>query len=173
MSRYRGPRLKITRRLGDLPGLVQKRSASQNPPGEHGASGGKLSQYALRLQEKQKIRYHYGVTERQLWRYVQKARSSKGSTGELLIQLLENRLDATIFRIGLAPTIRAARQYINHGHVSIDGKKVSIPSVQCTPNQNLTLSLESAVTRPVQPFQRTNLPFELNELLIVEFYSRK
>ena len=78
MSRYRGPRLKITRRLGDLPGLVQKRSASQNPPGEHGATRGKLSQYAIRLQEKQKIRYHYGVTERQLWRYVQKARRTKG-----------------------------------------------------------------------------------------------
>lgn len=173
MSRYRGPRLKITRRLGDLPGLVQKRSASQNPPGEHGATRGKLSQYAIRLQEKQKIRYHYGVTERQLWRYVQKARRTKGSTGELLLNLLENRLDATLFRLGLAPTIRAARQYINHGHVKIDGKKVTIPSVQCASNQSLTLCIESEKTRPVEAFQRTNLPFELNELLIVEYYSRK
>jgi len=151
MSRYRGPRLRITRRLGDLPGLVRKSSAKKNPPGQHGALPQKPSQYSLRLKEKQKLRFHYGVNEQQLVRYVKKARQSKGATGERVLQLLEMRLDSVLFRSGLAPTLRASRQLVSHGHIVVkkpsaekDGSgpkgqsekaflSVNIPSYQCQP----------------------------------------
>ena len=167
MSRYRGPRVKIARRLGQaLPGLVlkQTRRATQ-PPGEHGSARKKLSQYAIRLQEKQKLRFHYGLTESQMVRYIKQARRMNGSTGDLLLQLLETRLDATLYRLGYTPTIRAARQLVNHGHVSVNNRRVTIPSYQCRPTDNLRCTGEkNAYTAP---------PFSVNELLIVEYYSRK
>ncbi len=97
MARYRGPRLRVVRRLGDLPGLTRKTPRHQYPPGQHGQARRKLSEYAIRLQEKQKLRYNYGVTEKQLVRYVRKARRAAGSTGQTLLQLLEMRLDNTVF----------------------------------------------------------------------------
>ena len=112
MSRYTGPRLKITRRLGELPGLTRKALINKKQSIKK-----KPSQYGIRLETKQKLRFHYGVTESQLVRYVKRARSLNGSTGKILIKLLEMRLDNTIFRVGLAPTIPAARQIINHGHI--------------------------------------------------------
>lgn len=169
MSRYRGPRLKITRRLQQqLPGLVQKPSnRPDQPPGEHGFGQRrpKLSQYAIRLQEKQKVRFHYGLTESQLIRYVKEARRRTGSTGDLLLQLLETRLDATLYRLGYAPTIRAARQLVNHGHVTINGNRVNIPSYNCRPTDVLNCPSR----------QQTHTPgsFSVNELLIIEYYSRK
>ena len=177
MSRYRGPRLKITRRLGQLPGLVQKTTHRTSLPGEHGDANRKLSQYAIRLQEKQKIRYNYGLTEKQLLAYVKKARRLQGSTGENLLMLLEKRLDATVFRLGLAPTIRSARQYINHGHVLVNSKKVTIPSYMCQEKEELKLTLDKVTTdkqvATVDSFQRSSLHLDVQELLIVEFYSRK
>ena len=191
MSRYRGPRLKITRRLGQpLPGLVQKlpRTGKETqPPGQHGTLRRKNSQYAIRLQEKQKVRYHYGLTESQMIRYVQKARDMKGPTGSVLLTLLEKRLDNTLFRCGLAPTMRAARQLINHGHITINSKKVTIPSYHLEPGLDvityadpsgsqqkidwLNNSKFATQKREGVSVQTDNLG--INELLIIEFYSRK
>ena len=101
MARYRGPRVKIIRRLGELPGLTTKGPNRLYPPGQHGpaASRQKLSQYRVRLQEKQKLRYNYGITERQLVNYVKKSRKGKGSSGKILLSLLEMRLDNIVFRL--------------------------------------------------------------------------
>jgi small subunit ribosomal protein S4 len=131
MSRYRGARLRVVRRLGELPGLTRKSARRAYPPGMHGQARKKKSEYGVRLEEKQKLRFNYGVTERQLLRYVRKARRAGGSTGLALLQLLEMRLDNTVFRLGMAPTIPAARQLVNHGHITINGATVSIPSYQC------------------------------------------
>jgi small subunit ribosomal protein S4 len=127
MSRYRGPRCRIIRRLGELPGLTQKISKKTNPPGQHGALPKKPSQYRIRLQEKQKLRFHYGITENQLIRIVKKARRSVGSTGEGLLQLLEMRLDTIVYRSGFAPTLPASRQLVTHGHFLVNSKSVNIP----------------------------------------------
>ena len=108
MSRYRGPRLRITRRLGDLPGLTRKAAKRSYPPGQHGQARRKRSEYAIRLEEKQKLRFNYGVSERQLVRYVKKARAQEGSTGTNLLKLLENRLDNVCFRLGFGPTVPGA-----------------------------------------------------------------
>ena len=139
MSRYRGPRLRITRRLGDLPGLVRKSSAKTNPPGQHGASPQKPSQYSIRLKEKQKLRFNYGINEKQLVSYVKKAIRSQGSTGEKMLQLLEMRLDPILFRSGFAPTLRASRQLVTHGHICVNTKRVNIPSYQCKPGDTFTV----------------------------------
>ena len=98
-----------------------------------------MSEYAIRLQEKQKLRFNYGISEIQLLRYVYLARKVKGSTGQVLLQLLEMRLDNTIFRLGMASTIPAARQLVNHGHICINGSRVSIPSFQCKPGDIITV----------------------------------
>ena len=97
MSRYRGPRLRITRRLGDLPGLTRKSAKRSYPPGQHGQARRKRSEYAIRLEEKQKLRFNYGISERQLVRYVKKARAQEGSTGTNLLKLLECRLDNVVY----------------------------------------------------------------------------
>ena len=128
MSRYRGPRLRITRRLGDLPGLTRKAAKRSNPPGQHGSARRKRSEYAIRLEEKQKLRFNYGISERQLVRYVKKARAMEGSTGSNLLKLLESRLDNVCFRLGFGPTIPGARQLVNHGHVIVNGKPLDIAS---------------------------------------------
>ncbi len=201
MSRYRGPRLKITRRLGDLPGLTRKSARRAYPPGQHGQARRKRSEYAVRLEEKQKLRYNYGVTERQLIRYVKKARRVQGSTGQVLLQLLEMRLDNTAFRLGLAPTIPAARQLVNHGHVTVNGKVLDIPSYQCRPGDVVAVRAREASRNLVAANMEypglSNIPSHLefdknklegkvngnierewvalniNELLVVEYYSRK
>ena len=201
MSRYRGPRLRIVRRLGELPGLTPKMPKKQAPPGQHGKTPKKLSQYGIRLQEKQKLRFNYGITESQLIRYVREARRVKGSTGEILLQLLEMRLDNTIFRLGLAPTIAAARQLIRHGHVLVNNHKATIPSYQCKGKDTVSVQQKKQsrelVARFMAESSRSSLPphlsfakdtlsgvvatnidrqsvgLKLNELLVVEFYSRK
>jgi len=146
MVRYRGPRLKIIKKFGELPGLTRKVVIKkQNSSGKdiNEQKKPKASSYKIRLNEKQKLRYNYGVTESQLLRYVKEARRRKGLTGFLLMQLLEMRLDNIIFRLGLAPTIPAARQFVNHGHVLVNEKKVNIPSFQCRPNDIITFSTKS------------------------------
>ncbi|MGI9214267.1 MAG: 30S ribosomal protein S4, partial [Gammaproteobacteria bacterium] len=138
MSRYRGPRLRIVRRIGKLPGFTNKFSKKTNPPGQHGSLyGKKLSQFNIRLREKQKLRFHYGVSERQLLNYIKKARNKKGSSGRLLLTFLEMRLDNIVFRLGFANTIVAARQLINHGHIFLDNKLVNIPSFACQPKNTI------------------------------------
>jgi small subunit ribosomal protein S4 len=196
MSRYTGPRLKIVRRLGELPGLTRKIAVSKKKNLKK-----KPSQYGIRLETKQKLRFHYGVTERQLVRYVKKARSLNGSTGKLLLKLLEMRLDNVIFRVGLAPTIPAARQIINHGHILVNNNKMNIPSYQCQLNDEISIkkiektsslikklddkslgvssipshlnfnSKENNITI-LNNFQHEEVGLDLNELLIVEYYSR-
>lgn len=201
MSRYRGPRLRIVRRLGDLPGLTRKAARRSYPPGQHGQARKKRSEYAVRLEEKQKLRMNYGLTERQLLRYVRKARRAKGSSGQVLLQLLEMRLDNTIFRLGMAPTIPSARQLVNHGHVIVNDRVVSIPSYECRPGDMVSVRdrdrsrkiVEVNLQFPGLANVPTHLEFDknklsgkvngvverewvalqVNELLIIEYYSRK
>lgn len=134
MSRYTGPRLKIMRALGvDLPGLSRKSMQERNqPPGQHGARkvAGRKSEFGLQLMEKQKLRYNYGLTERQLRRSVADAKKQRGATGTKLVELLERRLDNLVFRAGFAPTIPAARQLVSHGHILLNGRRVTIPSIR-------------------------------------------
>jgi small subunit ribosomal protein S4 len=202
MSRYRGPRLRIVRRLGELPGLTRKSSKKEYPPGQHGlaaANQKKRSQYSIRLREKQKLRYNYGITERQLLNYVRKAKKSKGSTGETLLKLLEMRLDNIVFRLGMAPTIMAARQLISHGHIVVNQNSVTIPSYQCQtkdmiqvkvsktsrkmvetnvlfsdfPPEHLSFNKETLVGNINNEVNRNWIALQINELLVVEYYSRK
>jgi small subunit ribosomal protein S4 len=143
MARYSGPRLKIVRRLGTaLPGLIRTDPDLRRPypPGQHGPTRRKkLSDYALRLMEKQKLRYHYGLSEKQLRRYMAEAVRTKGNTGTNLLASLERRLDNVVFRSGLAPTIPSARQMTNHGHILVNGKRVNIASYQLKHNDVVTL----------------------------------
>ncbi|MFB8790004.1 MAG: 30S ribosomal protein S4 [Potamolinea sp.] len=201
MSRYRGPRLRIVRRLGDLPGLTRKSARRAYPPGQHGQARKKRSEYAIRLEEKQKLRFNYGVSEKQLLRYVRKARRASGSTGQALLEMLEMRLDNTVFRLGMAGTIPGARQLVNHGHVLVNGKNVNIPSYQCRPGELITIRDNERSKRLVQQnlefpglanvpshleFDKNNLTgkvngvierewvaLQVNELLVVEYYSRQ
>jgi small subunit ribosomal protein S4 len=187
--------------LGELPGLSRKSPRRAYPPGQHGQARKKRSEYAIRLEEKQKLRFNYGVSERQLVRYVRKARRAAGSTGQVLLQLLEMRLDNTIFRMGMAPTIPAARQLVTHGHVTINGRIVNIPSYQCRPGDAIGVRdtdrsrqlVESNLQFPGLAHLPSHLEFDknklqgkvngvverewvalqVNELLEVEYYSRK
>lgn len=201
MSRYRGPRVRICRRLGDLPGLTRKKSKKQAPAGEHGQKSRKPSEYALRLEEKQKLRFNYGLNEKQLAKYIKTAKKVPGSTGLILLQILEMRLDNTLFRLGMSPTIPAARQLANHGHILINNKSVSICSYQCKPGDLISIKDKEGSRKLVKNYLNfpglANIPnhlqldkdkltgkvngiierewvaLELNELLIVEYYSRK
>jgi len=147
MARYLGPKVKIIRRLGLLPGLTRKNSKNRKKtPGQHGKiifakkSRSSLSDdYKQRLFEKQKLRFNYGITEKQLVSYYKRAKSTKGSTGTLLLELLESRLDCIIYRLGFAPTIPAARQIVNHGHVLVNNRLVDISSFSCSPNDIITI----------------------------------
>nr|BDA98524.1 ribosomal protein S4 [Proteomonas sp. NEIS-1375] len=201
MSRYRGAVIRIVRRLGELPGLTRKTTRRNSRPGQHGAQSRKPSEYAIRLEEKQKLRFNYGLTEKQLLRYVREARKIKGSTGEALLQLLEMRLDNIIFRLGMAPTIPAARQVVNHGHILVNGKRVSIPSYQCKTGDIISVRQTARSKSLVEGYlafpglanipshleldkgqltgkvngiiEREWVALQLNELLVVEYYSRK
>ena len=142
MSRYTGPRVKVMRALGvELPGLSRKSIEKRpNPPGQHGSKMRKKSEFGTQLQEKQKIRYNYGLGEAQLRRLVVEAERSKDPTGEKLIELAERRLDNVVFRAGFAPTGVAARQLVRHGHIRLNGRRVNIPSVRVKPGDAISLS---------------------------------
>lgn len=199
-----GPRLKKIRRLGTpLPGLTRKQPKDgANPPGQHGAAfRRKKSNYAQMLEEKQKVRYHYGISERQMRNAFARAAKLEGATGENLLAMLELRLDSVVFRLGFAPTIPAARQLVSHGHVRVNGRRVdrasfhvpvgaevslnerarSIPdvlaSVENGPEVRLPehLALDPAdkfTGRVVGQPARNAVPFIVNETAIVEFYAR-
>nr|YP_009990161.1 ribosomal protein S4 [Callicarpa formosana]QNN01776.1 ribosomal protein S4 [Callicarpa formosana] len=200
MSRYRGPRFKKIRRLGALPGLTNK-SPKAGSDLRNQSRSGKKSQYRIRLEEKQKLRVHYGLTERQLLKYVRIAGKAKGSTGQVLLQLLEMRLDNILFRLGMASTIPAARQLVNHRHILVNGRIVDIPSYRCKPRDIITAKDEQKSRTLIQnslnsspqaevpnhltlhPFQYKGLVnqiidskwvgLKINELLVVEYYSRQ
>ena len=143
----RKPRFKTQRRLGtELPGLGKSGALERRPypPGESGNKRKKYSDYALRLEEKQKLRYHYVLKERQLRRFIRSAKKGQSSHWvNKLISLLERRLDNVIFRLGFAPSIPAARQLINHGHVLLEGKKADIPSIVVKENQEISFKEKS------------------------------
>nr|ATL62612.1 ribosomal protein S4 [Mostuea sp. Bremer et al. 5077] len=200
MSRYRGPRFKKIRRLGALPGLTNKRPRAINDL-RNQARSGKKSQYRIRLEEKQKLRFHYGLTERQLLKYVHIAGKAKGSTGQVLLQLLEMRLDNILFRLGMASTIPAARQLVNHRHILVNGRIVDIPSYRCKPRDIITAKDEqkskALIQKSLDSSPHEELPshlilhpfhykgsvnqiidskwvgLKINELLVVEYYSRQ
>lgn len=204
MARYSGPRLRIIRRLGTpIPGLMRTDPDLRRPypPGQHGPTKRKkLSDYALRLMEKQKLRFHYGLSERQLRKYVAAAFSGKGNSGHILLQLLERRLDNVVFRAGFAPSMAAARQMVCHGHVTVNGKKVDIASFQLKSGNVVTMrdtskmkakigenikdpnnlkvpdyldvSDAGVVTMKMLP-ERDSVPVDVDPQLIVEYYSGK
>jgi small subunit ribosomal protein S4 len=199
MSRYIGPKLRITRRLGNLPALTNKTSIRLGRPGQHGKNKIKLKDYTIRLQEKQKLKFNYGLTENQLYHYVKQARRQSGITGLVLLQLLEMRLDSICFSLNVANTMCGARQIINHGHILINNMKVNIPSFRCKPGDIISINSKSKVfsTQCLKNNQASNLPshlsfnnekcqgivnnycsredinFDLNELLVIEYYSRR
>ena len=203
MNKYRRPRLKLVRKLGKLPALTNKNSNKINTPGQHGQPKikflKKLSPYGLRLLEKQKIRFNYNINERQLVRYIKQAKKANGSTGEILLTLLEMRLDNTIYRLGMAPSILAARQLISHGHILVNKQKVNIASYSCKIKDiisvknkecskklvtkliekceirlpdHLTFNKENLVGVVNGLINRDSINLEINELLVVEYYSR-
>jgi small subunit ribosomal protein S4 len=203
MSRYRGPKLRITRRLGKLPGLTQKSSKKTARPGQHGKGDGrkKTTEYGLRLEEKQKLKFNYGLTESQLYHYIKEARRRNGVTGLVLLQLLEMRLDTICFSLGFASTIAGARQLVNHGHITVNNKVVDIASFQCQindvigvkpkatsknivesnlkkvnfidPPTHLTLDKTKLEGTVKNYCDRSEILLELNELLVIEYYSRR
>jgi small subunit ribosomal protein S4 len=201
MARYTGPRTKIARKFGEpIFGPDKVLSKKNYPPGQHGNSRKrKTSEYGIQLREKQKAKYTYGVLEKQFRKMFDKASRSKGITGEVLLQLLESRLDNVVFRLGLAPTRAAARQLVSHRHVVIDGKIVNIPSCSVKPGQTVGIrekskSLEviadalagfnhskypwieweqsSLAGKLLHLPERTDIPEEIKEQLIVELYSK-
>ena len=205
MSRYRGPKLRISRRLGMLPGLTKKKSNKTTRPGQHGKAiddnSKKTTEYGVRLEEKQKLKFNYGLTESQLYRYIKEARRRKGVTSLILLQLLEMRLDAICFNLGFASSIAQARQLVNHGHITVNNKTVSIPSFQCRVNDIVGVKQKSASqalvqnnikdnqTRELPTYlkfdnskleatildycDRNDLALQLDELLVIEYYSRR
>jgi small subunit ribosomal protein S4 len=200
MARYTGSSWKISRRLGiSLSGTGKELEKRPYAPGQHGPNQRKkLSEYGLQLQEKQKLRHMYGVNERQFRNLFDKAGKMGGVHGENFMILLESRLDNVVYRLGLARTRRAARQLVNHGHIMVDGSRVDIPSYRLAAGQTITLREKSRnldvvkeaieVNNFVPDFltfdadklegtftrlpERSELPAEINETLIVEFYSR-
>lgn len=198
MANYTGPKVKLSRRVGvpiaDTPKHTTKRAL--NPPGMHGFRGRRLRDYGVRQNEKQKLRYHYNVLERQFRRYVASANRTKGNTGEVLLQKLECRLDNVIRRLGWARTIWAARQMVSHGHVLLNGRKTDTASAGVSVGDTVTLkegihklvreNLESmaghevpswlsfdpsTLTAHVQAVPTSDqVPFDVNMNLIVEFY---
>jgi small subunit ribosomal protein S4 len=205
MSRYRGPKLRISRRLGLLPGLTTKKSNKINRPGKDGNAnadtGKKLTEYGLRLEEKQKLKFNYGLTENQLYRYVKEARRRQGVTGLILLQLLEMRLDTICFTLGFAKSIVQARQLVNHGHITVNKKVVSIPSFQCRLDDIIGIKEKSSsktlIENNIKNNQVSEIPsnlkfdnskleatvldycdrddisLQLDELLVIEYYSRR
>jgi small subunit ribosomal protein S4 len=203
MARYKGPRVRINRRFGETIFPAKMREQRMYPPGVHGPkkkSLRKQSDYGLGLAEKQKLRYQYGLMEAQFRRMFEIALKKRCVTGETLLQLLETRLDNVVYRIGFATTRPFARQLVTHGHIRVNGRKVSSPSFNVKPGDTIgvretpatrqlaTKSLESAQIRPVPTWitfnrdavraQITRIPTRddiqpiVNEQLIVEFYSR-
>lgn len=146
MSNYRGSALRLVRKVGPLPSLTRKRvKKREKSPGQHGKDIEKRkfkrekTSYGLRLWEKQKLRFNYNINERQLVRYVNLAKKSSASTGETLLGLLEMRLDNTVFRLGMSRTIVSARQMVVHGHICVNGKKLTIPSYSCAIKDKISI----------------------------------
>lgn len=161
MARYTGPRLRKLRRLGIyLPGLTRKPLKTRTgAPGQHAHARTRISDYGIRLREKQRLRVNYGLGERQLRRLFDRAKKMKGDTGVNLLMLAESRLDNVVFRSNFAPTIPAARQLVNHGHVLVNDKKVDIASYRVNPGDNITLRENAKKSLTVQEGQKEFMRF--------------
>jgi small subunit ribosomal protein S4 len=201
MARYTGPKTKIARKFGEaIYGEDKSFERRKYPPGQHGNNRrrGKKSQYAIQLTEKQKAKYTYGILEKQFSNLFVKASRQGGNTGEVLMQLVESRLDNVVYRFGLAPTRRGARQLVSHRHITVNGEVVNIPSYQVNPgdvvgvrekSKSLLIINDSLdqnksnfewlkwndekmegefVNRP----ERVQIPENIQEHLIVELYSK-
>lgn len=200
MARYTGPIYKKSRRLG-FSVLETGKELSKRPyaPGDHGQDRRrKLSNYGIQLQEKQKVKFMYGLSEKQLHKLFEKALKMKGVNGENLLRLLESRLDNLVYRIGFATTRKGARQLVNHGHITVNGKRVDIPSYQVKPGDVIGLrekdkelsvvksSLEALNNRAqyvsfddkkmegtfVRLPERSELNADIDEALVIEYYNR-
>ena len=200
MARYTGPIYKKSRRLG-FSVLENGKELAKRPyaPGIHGTSRKKkLSEYGIQLEEKQKVRFMYGLTEKQFARTFERASKMNGITGENLLKLLESRLDNIVYRMGLSNTRKGARQLVNHGHIIVNGKNVNIPSYTVKPGDVISVkekslnhpsmkqALENTINRVkfvefdankmtgtyVRYPERSELNADINEALIVEFYNR-
>jgi small subunit ribosomal protein S4 len=201
MARYTGPRTKIARKFGEAIYGADKYFEKRNyPPGFHGASKKrkKSSEYGIQLKEKQKAKYTYGILERQFANIFHKASASKGVTGEVLLQLLESRLDNLVYRLGIAPSRAAARQLVTHCHIVVNNEVVNVPSAVVKPgdtigirekSKSLETIIDSIASRHVNVSwlewdkslmtgkyisvpQRDEIPENIKEQLIVELYSK-
>lgn len=200
MSRYTGPSYKQARRVGfSISETGKELTRRSYSPGQHGNDRkGKLSDYGNQLKEKQKVKFMYGVSERQFLKTFREAEKMKGINGTNFLRLLESRLDNLVYRAGFATTRRGARQLVNHGHVTVNGKKVDIPSYRCVPGDIISLkeddknlkvvteALEKTTKRVefitydenkkeatyVRLPERNELNADINEALIVEFYNK-
>jgi small subunit ribosomal protein S4 len=201
MARYTGPMTRKSRRLRtDLVGGDQAFEKRPYPPGQHGRARIKESEYLLQLQEKQKARFTYGVMEKQFRRYYEEAVGRTGKTGERLLQILETRLDNVVYRAGIARTRRMARQLVSHGHFTVNGVKVTIPSYRVSQYDIIDvkekslnsvpfqIARETSGDRPIPSWlqvvgerqrilihqvpERAQIDVPLTEQLIVEFYSK-
>ncbi|HEY8387027.1 MAG TPA: 30S ribosomal protein S4 [Parasegetibacter sp.] len=201
MARYTGPKTKISRIFGEpILGNGKWLNKNSNPPGQHGAARKRksLGEYALQLREKQKAKYTYGLLEKQFRRTFEEAERRRGITGQVLIQLLEARLDNTVFRMGIAPSRPAARQLVSHKHITVNGEVVNIPSYQLKPGDIVGLKEGSAANSALTSMirgknpkynwidwnetemkgtflaypERESVPENIKEQLIVELYSK-
>jgi small subunit ribosomal protein S4 len=201
MARYTGPKTRIARKLGEpIFGADKVLSKKNYPPGQHGLNRRKkTSEYGVQLREKQKAKYTYGVLETQFRNLFEKAERTKGVTGEVLLQLLESRLDNVVYRLGIAPTRAAARQIVLHKHIVVDGKVVNIPSYSVKPGQVVGVRERSKALEVIEnalagfnhskyPWieweqsslsgkylhmpERADIPENIQEQLIVELYSQ-
>ncbi|UAB79948.1 30S ribosomal protein S4 [Marixanthomonas sp. SCSIO 43207] len=201
MARYTGPKTKIARKFGEAIFGDDKSFEKRNyPPGQHGNNRrrGKKSEYAIQLAEKQKAKYTYGILERQFRNMFKKATAAPGITGEVLLQLCESRLDNVVFRMGIAPSRRAARQLVSHRHITVNGEKVNIPSYQVQTGDVVAVREKSKTLDAIQDSlananhvyewitwnnetkegtfvnipQRIQIPENINEQFIVELYSK-
>ena len=197
MARYTGPKVKLSRRVGVPIADIPKHTAKElQLPGMHGYRGRRNTEYGVRLIEKQKLRFHYGMLEKQFRRFMTMAKKSKGNTANSMIQLLETRLDNVLRRLGVGRTIWATRQIVGHGHVVVNGTKTDISSFQVKPGDTITFkegihkvlrdNMEQNAGHNVpnwlewNPAQLTakvnalptpeDVPFEVNMNLIIEFY---
>lgn len=200
MARYTGPRLRLVRQFGELPGLTSKEPKRTNPPGQHGALRRKLSDFGTQLREKQKIKFNYGISEKVMLKYFKAASRSRVPSGTALLRTLESRLDNVVFRLGMAPSIPAARQLVGHKHILLNGKPVSIASIHVKPgdvitvkpNENSQALVRKSLEKPsfmlpehltvdakelrgtmtaVPP--REVVLVKVNETLVVNYYSRR
>ena len=201
MARYTGPKTKIARKFGEAIFGEDKAFEKRNyPPGQHGMSKrrGKKSEYAIQLMEKQKAKYTYGILEKQFRNLFKKASAASGVTGEILLQLCEARLDNVVYRMGIAPTRRGARQIVSHRHVTVNGELVNIPSYHLKPGDKVAVreksksleAIDRSLSNASQVYewitwnndvkegtfvsvpQRLQIPENIKEQLIVELYNK-